>query len=975
MSSGDSSNSNGSERESALLRVSDFCQPISIGTAANSVEDDESWIPPSRRIHVQQICILNESFTPLGKKEDEFSTVYFSHVESFIQWNIMEGTICWLSSHHRQQSSKRVPVLVKVLSKQQSPTCQRQKLLYVPPCVAATIGLYYCSIKYNPTSSDYFILTPIIGTQRDSLPVANEVSLQQIGSIPDGFLPSPHVLKRNEDLYIQQYFHAKPRLVSQSCIIGICIPSRVQSHTNNRHIETMKFYQIVRIVSPSPLQSNPQTNTVSSTSNAYLVTKTTKLLLLSTSVPDFIRLPSIRQARFFYKSIIQNKNEKKHPVFSGKNIIICQTQLNNLVDLMWYSTTMSAKTTFRTRCIHVTAPKIKDTDGNSNSITGTSYPSHDVDIAVNNYINTAAEVIGMRCLSIDGLAAFHYRYMQHQQQHVGGSNNVLAEKILGFQVALKICAQENCILHVANFQSEFFHEEDDEMNREFLYRIQACLEEACNKSTHNFTIVISSTESQQQQHQKMCQLLSAFPSIPLSFTPNEKDLEIFTTDQLLRCHIINDNVKLDSQKISHPLLLGRNEQEILIAFHKCFRQLKPSQHGSIDVLNTLYSILHDMDCEKKNVSTPADHNNNNSQNTIIPKVKWEDIGGLHKVRNEIRNVIEIPLLYPHLFKSNYTKRGGILLWGPPGTGKTLVAKAVATECELPFFSVKGPELLGSYVGESEANVRMVFGAARQHALASCRKAAILFFDELDSLAPRRRIMEGNNSSGSSDVMDRVVATLLGELDQENEPTVVVSSNHSNHDDDRQQQVKVFVIGATNRPDLLDPALLQPGRLDRRVYLGLPSNDEDRIQILKSQMQKFTFDVAVNCDKTAALEQAIRSIIHRIPPNLSGADLSAISSGALIRSLGRKCKEIEIEAMKRVTANAGSVNNLNEKGQYETSLEITIQQVMEEWEDSHTLLTPVVTFDDVIEAAKCVQPSVSLEDKKKYEELDNKFSSS
>jgi ATPase family associated with various cellular activities (AAA) len=238
----------------------------------------------------------------------------------------------------------------------------------------------------------------------------------------------------------------------------------------------------------------------------------------------------------------------------------------------------------------------------------------------------------------------------------------------------------------------------------------------------------------------------------------------------------------------------------------------------------------------------------------IPSVRWDDVGGLRHVRREITNTMELPLQYPHLFAAG-TGRSGLLLYGPPGTGKTLVAKAVATECALPFVSVKGPELLGSYVGESEARVRQVFAQARQCAEQHVPPACVLFFDELDSLAPRR----GESSSGGGQVMDRVVSTLLSEMDASSSflpSTVAVSatrnaamtsqlssnrgeqyrsesdggvdgdtvavvkatasSNRSSGDGSNSgggvrqgRHCTVFCMGATNRPDLLDPALLRP----------------------------------------------------------------------------------------------------------------------------------------------------------------------
>lgn len=189
----------------------------------------------------------------------------------------------------------------------------------------------------------------------------------------------------------------------------------------------------------------------------------------------------------------------------------------------------------------------------------------------------------------------------------------------------------------------------------------------------------------------------------------------------------------------------------------------------------------------------------------IPNVSWDDVGGLMKVKSDILDTIQLPLEHPELFVDGLKKRSGshpsflchvvskvdvhmysgILLYGPPGTGKTLLAKAVATSCSLNFFSVKGPELLNMYIGESEANVRRVFQRARD------AKPCVIFFDELDSVAPKR-----GNHGDSGGVMDRIVSQLLAELDG-------MADGKSGAD--------VFVIGATNRPDLLDPALLRPGR--------------------------------------------------------------------------------------------------------------------------------------------------------------------
>ena len=161
-----------------------------------------------------------------------------------------------------------------------------------------------------------------------------------------------------------------------------------------------------------------------------------------------------------------------------------------------------------------------------------------------------------------------------------------------------------------------------------------------------------------------------------------------------------------------------------------------------------------------------------------------------------------PLLSRDLFAGGLRRRSGVLLYGPPGSGKTLLAKAVATQCAANFLSVKGPELINMYVGESERQVREAFARGRR------AKPCVMFFDELDSLAPAR-----GASGDSGGVMDRVVAQLLAEID----------GVQGGGED-------LFVIGATNRPDLLDPALLRPGRLDTLLYVGIAEEPEAKLKV-------------------------------------------------------------------------------------------------------------------------------------------------
>ncbi|XP_028676134.2 peroxisome assembly factor 2 isoform X1 [Erpetoichthys calabaricus] len=236
----------------------------------------------------------------------------------------------------------------------------------------------------------------------------------------------------------------------------------------------------------------------------------------------------------------------------------------------------------------------------------------------------------------------------------------------------------------------------------------------------------------------------------------------------------------------------------------------------------------------------------------IPAVKWHDIGGLHSVKKEILDTVQLPVDHPELVSLGL-RRSGLLLYGPPGTGKTLLAKAVATECAMTFLSVKGPELINMYVGQSEENIRDVFAKAR--AASPC----IIFFDELDSLAPNR-----GRSGDSGGVMDRVVSQLLAELD----------GLHSSAD--------VFVIGATNRPDLLDQSLLRPGRFDKLLYVGINEDKESQLQVLKAISSRFKMDPSV----------CLHDVIERCPPQLTGADLYALCSDAMMSALKQKIKRIE-----------------------------------------------------------------------------------
>ncbi|MCX8158322.1 MAG: CDC48 family AAA ATPase [Candidatus Diapherotrites archaeon] len=206
----------------------------------------------------------------------------------------------------------------------------------------------------------------------------------------------------------------------------------------------------------------------------------------------------------------------------------------------------------------------------------------------------------------------------------------------------------------------------------------------------------------------------------------------------------------------------------------------------------------------------------------IPNVKWADIGGLDKIKEEIKEAVEWPLKNPKIFKEmGIRPTKGILLYGPPGTGKTLLAKAVATESEANFISIKGPELVSKWVGETERGIRSVFRKARQVS------PVVVFFDEIDAIAVRR----SDADSVGTRVYDSALNQLLTELDGI-------------------ESIKdIVVIGATNRPDLLDPALLRPGRFDKLIYVPAP-DEKARLAILKVHTKNVPLDDSVNLQELA-----------------------------------------------------------------------------------------------------------------------------
>jgi transitional endoplasmic reticulum ATPase len=222
-----------------------------------------------------------------------------------------------------------------------------------------------------------------------------------------------------------------------------------------------------------------------------------------------------------------------------------------------------------------------------------------------------------------------------------------------------------------------------------------------------------------------------------------------------------------------------------------------------------------------------------------PDVEWSDIGGLDEVKRELQEAVEWPLRYPDLYTQlDHSMPKGILMHGPSGTGKTMLAKAVATESEANFISVKGPELLSKWVGESERGIREIFRRARQAA------PCVIFFDEIDSIAPVRGL------GGDSMVTERVVSQLLTELDGINSLNGVVT------------------IAATNRSDMIDPALLRPGRFDRIVYVPLPDKTT-RKKIIEIHSSYKPISKDIDFEKISELTEGF-----------SGADVSSVVNTAV-----------------------------------------------------------------------------------------------
>lgn len=308
--------------------------------------------------------------------------------------------------------------------------------------------------------------------------------------------------------------------------------------------------------------------------------------------------------------------------------------------------------------------------------------------------------------------------------------------------------------------------------------------------------------------------------------------------------------------------------------------------------------------------------------TVVENVNvtWDDIGGLDSIKNELKETVEYPVLHPDQYqKFGLAPSKGVLFFGPPGTGKTLLAKAVATEVSANFISVKGPELLSMWYGESESNIRDIFDKARAAA------PTVVFLDELDSIAKAR----GGSHGDAGGASDRVVNQLLTEMDGMN------------------AKKNVFVIGATNRPDQIDPALLRPGRLDQLIYVPLP-DEVARLSILEAQLRNTPLEPGLDLKEIA-----------KISHGFSGADLSYIVQRSAKFAI-KDSIEAHIKATKAKEA-AKAVKTEGESGDVEMEKPGEAEEEEEE-EDP----VPYITRAHFEEAMKTAKRSVSDAELRRYE---------
>ena len=313
----------------------------------------------------------------------------------------------------------------------------------------------------------------------------------------------------------------------------------------------------------------------------------------------------------------------------------------------------------------------------------------------------------------------------------------------------------------------------------------------------------------------------------------DREIEIPIPDDMMRSHILRFQLQnvagisscvdglLQDKTITQlaSLAKGFTGADTMLAVKEACR-MALLMHG--DVENS--SARHCLQISPAHVRRAILSSNPSSIRQVsvqVPAVLWSDIGGMHDVKRLIREAIELPTTHSELFSSfGIEAPKGVLLYGPPGTAKTMLAKALATEVNMNFLAVKGPELLSKWLGESERTLATLFRRARQ------ASPCVIFFDEVDAIGGKRG---GSDGSGGMSGGERLLSQLLTELDGINTSRMLQ---------------RVVVVGATNRPDLLDPALTRPGRIDRMIYVGIP-DQESRESILRLGLANKRCDVDVD----------------------------------------------------------------------------------------------------------------------------------
>jgi len=401
----------------------------------------------------------------------------------------------------------------------------------------------------------------------------------------------------------------------------------------------------------------------------------------------------------------------------------------------------------------------------------------------------------------------------------------------------------------------------------------------------------------------------------------DREIDIGVPDEKGRLEILNihtEKMKLSSEvnieeicKETYGFVGADLAQLCTEAAMQCIRE--KSEFFDIDEEKIDSSVLNSLFVSQDNFRTALSQSNPSAFRETaveIPNITWKDIGGLENVKRELQETVQYPVEHPEKFeKFGMQPSKGVLFYGPPGCGKTLLAKAIANECQANFVSIKGPELLTMWFGESENNVREVFDKARQ------ASPCVLFFDELDSIARAR----GGGSGDAGGAGDRVINQILTEIDG-----VGVRKN-------------VFVIGATNRPDILDPAIMRPGRLDQLVYIPLPDR-KSRIQIFKATLRKSPLAKEVDLE-----------VLAKATNGFSGADITEICQRACKFAI-RESIYCDIEMKKNTT-------NLENQG------------------ESLSDPVPEITKAHFLEAMKYARRSVSDSDIRKYEMFAQKLQSS